>query len=77
MAMKSGGEYLINNITINNFDRLADEVGFAKPEVRRRILELIDSIVSSLHLVEIHNQVQNGVSKIIKKNATILQNLCG
>ena len=64
--MKLGGEYHINHITIRNFDKLAEEVGFAKPEVRRRILKLIDAILSSLRSTEIHHQVQEGVASLIK-----------
>ena len=67
MAMKLGGEYHINNITLANFDALADEVGLAKPEVRRRIQTLIDSILSCLPSIEIHNNIQSGVSDIIKE----------
>jgi serine/threonine-protein kinase HipA len=66
MAMKLGGEYHINNITLANFDALADETGLAKPEVRRRIQTLIDSILSHLPSMEIHNNIQSGVSDIIK-----------
>lgn len=67
MAMKLGDEYHINSITLTNFDKLADDVGLAKPEVRRRIQELIDSVLSNLPHMEINNHVQNGVSEIIKK----------
>ena len=66
MAMKLGGEYQINNVTINNFDKLADEVGLAKPEVHKRILELIDAILSSLLAIEINHQSQEGVRELIK-----------
>ncbi len=52
MAMKLGGEYQINNIAIENFDTLADEIGFAKPEVRKRVFKLIDEILSSLSAIE-------------------------
>jgi serine/threonine-protein kinase HipA len=66
MAMKLGGEYRIHNIHAENFDLLADEIGFAKPEVRRRILELIDSILSSLPTLETHNQVQEEIINLIR-----------
>jgi serine/threonine-protein kinase HipA len=66
MAMKLGGEYQIHNIHAENFDLLADEIGFAKPEVRRRILELIDAILSSLPTLEMHNQVQEEIINLIR-----------
>ena len=66
MAMKLGGEYQINNVSAGNFDKLADEIGFAKPEVRRRILELIDAVLSSLPTIEMHHQVQEKVADLIR-----------
>ena len=66
MAMKIGGEYQINTISVKNFDKLADEIGFAKPEVRRRILELIDAVLSSLSIIEMHHRVQKEVANLIK-----------
>ena len=66
MAMKLGGEYLIGKITVENFDKLADEVGFAKPEIRRRILELSDAILSAIPLIEKRHRIQEEVAELIK-----------
>lgn len=66
MAMKLGGEYQINKVTFKNFDKLSDEVGLAKPEVRRRVLKLVDAILSSLSVIEISHPVQAGISELIK-----------
>lgn len=66
MAMKLGGEYQIHHIRAKNFDLLADEVGLSKPEVRRRILKLIDAILSSLPRIEIMNPVQEDIKKLIE-----------
>ena len=67
MAMKLGGEYQINNITTENFNKLADEAGLAKPEVRRHLFELIDAILSALFSIEMHHPAQQRVAEIIKK----------
>jgi serine/threonine-protein kinase HipA len=66
MAMKLGGEYVINDVNANNFDKLADEISFAKPQVRRRILELIDGILLVLLTMEAINPIQEGVANLIK-----------
>jgi serine/threonine-protein kinase HipA len=66
MAMKVGGEYVINHVAINNFDKLAEEIGFAKPEVRRRIHQLSDAILSVIPLIDKCHQVQEGVAELIK-----------
>lgn len=66
MAMKLGGEYLINHISLLNFDKLADEIGFSKPELRKRILQLIEKIITILSTISIHHDVQAKVANLIK-----------
>jgi serine/threonine-protein kinase HipA len=66
MAMKLGNEYKINNITMNNFDEFADEIGFAKSELRKVILEMTDKILSALPKIEIIHKIQEGVASLIE-----------
>lgn len=66
MAMKLGGEYSINNISLENFNILGNEVGFAKPEIRRRIIEICDDILSALPLIEKQHTIQEKVADVIK-----------
>ena len=66
MAMKLGGEYDINKIRPRNFDKFADEVGFSKPEVRKRILKLSDDIIASLPVIEIQHQAQKAIADLIR-----------
>lgn len=66
MAMKLGGEYKINLISTQHFDKLAEEIGFSKPEIHKRINELIDTILSSLPLIPICHPVQEAVAKLIQ-----------
>ncbi len=67
MAMKIGGEYLIKDVRIKNFDKLAEDIGFAKPEIRKRIFELSDTIIETLPAIEIQHPVQEEVAELIKK----------
>jgi len=67
MAMKLGGEYDINKIKPENFDKFSDEAGLARPEVRKRILELSDEIIAALPALEIQHQAQKMISDLIKK----------
>jgi serine/threonine-protein kinase HipA len=67
MAMKLGGEYKINQIRPRNFDKLAEEIGFSKVEVRRRVLKLSADILASLPQVNIQHQAQQEVADLIKK----------
>lgn len=66
MAMKIGGEYEINKIRLSNFDKFSDEIGFSKPEVRKRILKLSDAILASLSVVNIPYHGQKKVADFIK-----------
>lgn len=66
MAMKIGGEYEIKKIKPENFYKFADEVGFSKPEVRKRILKLSDEIIGALPMIEMQHQVQIEISKLIR-----------
>jgi len=64
--MKLGGEYQIDKINAENFNSLATEIGFAKPEVRRRIRELIEAILASLPMIERHHRVQEEIADLIR-----------
>lgn len=66
MAMKLGGEYEIKKIKPEHFDKFADEIGFSKPQVRKRVIELIDKILHSLPAMEIQHQAQSMISNLIK-----------
>ncbi len=66
MAMKLGGEYQINVIGVKHFDALAEEIDFSKPQLHKRILELIDALISSLPALEIHHPIQEEIGALIK-----------
>lgn len=66
MAMKLGGEYQLNRVSLKNFDLLAEEAGLARPEVRRRIFEMCERIISSLILIEIINPEQEDMKTLIR-----------
>jgi serine/threonine-protein kinase HipA len=72
MAMKLGGQYQINHIVAENFDKLAEAAGFSKPETRRRIHKLIDAILSSLQTLPIEHPVQQAVAQLIEKRCRYL-----
>jgi hypothetical protein len=48
MAMKIGGEYLLDNVFPRHFEKLANETGLAKPLVRRRVPELAAMVIDAL-----------------------------
>lgn len=74
MAMKIGGEYESRMIAQRHFEKMADECGLAKPLVKRRILELADSVISELDKLEINHPVSDGVKALIKKHCLEILN---
>jgi serine/threonine-protein kinase HipA len=48
MAMKIGGEYASDKVTPRHFEKLAEETSLSKPMVRRRVLELAETILAAI-----------------------------
>lgn len=51
-----------------SFDKMAEECGLAKPLVKKRILELSESVISVLDKIDINNSVAEGVKSVIKRH---------
>lgn len=66
MAMKLGGEYDINKIKPEHFDKFSDEVGLSKPEVRNRILKLSDEMMGALPVINAEHHTQEVIANLIK-----------
>jgi serine/threonine-protein kinase HipA len=72
MAMKLGGEYDSGRITMKHFELLAEEVSLSKTAVRKRVMELIESTLTTLVKMEIRNKVEDELLQLIKKRGTFL-----
>lgn len=68
MAMKIGGEYESEMVRPRSFEKMADECGLAKPLVKKRILELSESVIAALDTIEINHPIAENVKSIIKKH---------
>ncbi len=64
MAMKIGGEYSSERVTPQNFEKLAEEAGLAKPLVRRRVPELAEAILATIPILDTANPVAEGVGGV-------------
>jgi serine/threonine-protein kinase HipA len=51
MAMKIGREYSSDQVTLKDFEQLAEEAGLAKPIVRNRVPELAETVIANLDKV--------------------------
>jgi serine/threonine-protein kinase HipA len=67
MTMKIGKEYSSENVTAKDFEQLAEEAGLGKALVRRRVLELADTVIASLAKVQIANATAEKVASLIRE----------
>lgn len=65
MAMKLGGEYSSEKVRMQNFDRLAEEAGLAKPLVRRRGAQLADAVLATLPTLDQEGAASHKVATLI------------
>ena len=72
MAMKIGGEYEADRIFPQNFERLAQETGLARPMVVRRVAELGNSILSALPTIKKDQPVMTAVAAAIQSRCETL-----
>jgi serine/threonine-protein kinase HipA len=69
MAMKIGNQYSSERVTPKDFEKLADEAGFAKPLVRRRVPELAEILLETLAKIDTANTASQQVAALIRKRS--------
>jgi serine/threonine-protein kinase HipA len=65
MAMKLGGQYSSEKVMPPNFEQFAEEAGLAKPMVRRRVLEVLEKILSALPALEQVDNTTEAIARLI------------
>ena len=73
MAMKIGREYSSDEVTLKDFEQLAEEAGLAKPIVRNRVPELAETVIANLDKVGIEHPVAEAVAALIRKHCEIVR----
>jgi len=66
MAMKLGGEYLLDRIRPVHFEKLAEEGGLAKPLVKKRVPELASLVIEALKTIDMDQPDALKVLKIVQ-----------
>jgi serine/threonine-protein kinase HipA len=66
IAMKIGGEYSSDRVSITNFEQLAEDAGLAKPLVRRRVPELSEAVLAHLDKTGIEHPVAIALAEQIR-----------
>ena len=69
MAMKIGGEYLLDKISPRHFESLAEETGLAKPLVRERVPELATAVIEGLKTIEMNQPDAVKIAQIIRERS--------
>ena len=69
MAMKIGGEYSSEKVTVSNFEQLADEAGLGKPLVRARVAQMAERVIAALAKVEITHPVADKIAGLIRQRS--------
>ena len=60
MAMKLGGEYNAEALSLRHFETLASEAGLGKTLVKKRLIELADKVLEALHSIKAaHTTIAN------------------
>jgi len=78
MAMKIGDEYKSERVAPRDFDKLAEQAGLAKPLVRRRVLELAQTVPDSIAKITIKQKVAQNVAALIHQRCeTTLKRFAG
>jgi serine/threonine-protein kinase HipA len=74
MAMKIGGEYFSDRVSIANFEQLAEDAGLAKPLVRSRVPELAEVVLSNLDKTGIEHPVAGALADQIRERCDAFRN---
>jgi serine/threonine-protein kinase HipA len=67
MAMKLGGQYSSEKVMPPNFQQFAEEAGLAKPMVRRRVVEVVEKILSALPALEQVDNTTEAIARLIRE----------
>jgi serine/threonine-protein kinase HipA len=70
MAMKIGRAYELDEVDPGQFERFGDEIGFTKPLVKRRVIDLAKKMLEHLDLVQVEHPVVNEIRKFVSSHCT-------
>ncbi len=74
MAMKIGKANELNEVDPEQFEKLASEIGFAKPLVKRRVIDLAKSMLEQLDQVEVEHSTIHEIKGFIRDHCTDVLN---
>jgi hypothetical protein len=72
MAMKIGKAYNPNEVDPDQFEKLAGEIGFAKPLVRSKVIDLTKSMLEAVDRIELEHPVITEIKQFIRDHCTVV-----
>jgi serine/threonine-protein kinase HipA len=72
MAMKIGREYVSSDVSAKDFERMSEEIGFAKPLVKSRVKELALKILNEIDKVDVDHPIASEIAKHVKDKCNSL-----
>lgn len=70
MAMKIGKAYELNEVDPDQFEKLAGEIGFARPLVKTKVIDLTKRMLEELDHVELEHPVVSDIKHFIRNHCT-------
>ena len=72
--MKIGKAHELNEAGPEQFEKLAAEIGFAKPLVKRKVIDLAKSMLEQVDQVEVEHSAINEIKGFIRDHCTDVLN---
>lgn len=70
MAMKIGKAYELSEVEPRQFEKLADEIGFTKPLVKRRVIDHAKKMLQQIEKVAITHPITDEIRKFIGEHCS-------
>ncbi len=70
MAMKIGDEYASDKVSPRHFEKLAEEASLSKPMMRQRVLELAETILAAIPIVDTSHAATTAVATHVKSRCS-------
>jgi serine/threonine-protein kinase HipA len=70
MAMKIGDEYASDQVTPRHFEKLAEDASLSKPMVRQRVLELAETLLAAIPVVDSGRAATTAVAAHVKSRCS-------
>ncbi len=70
MAMKIGKAYELSDVDPRQFEMLADDIGFTKPLVKRKVIDHANKLLQLIDKVEMTHPITNEVQKFISNHCS-------